>query len=385
MLIPIRDWNFSVGFDFYAIDIVALAIAVIYVLKLVIRPIKLQKTGKLLIFGLLIGLLPSLFSVFLGGDFFIHGLLGWAKLLVYYLVALAFLSSLRDENFKNEMVKFQLTYFIVLAVLALVNFITIGLDDADFIGDFFDRISIRGQVPFNHLQLSFWTRNTSFAGEPNFLAIYALLHYGIVLSARLNQFKRVLHVLLLSLVVISTFSRIALLLLPILILLHELKLNFRLVLGYLMLAILIWFGMGRIHNVGDYITEISKSILARDFSGDQGRIKIYKEALTIWQGYPLGVGISNYGMASFDIFGPSGEPNPHNGFLTLLVEQGILGLTAKLFLYAHLLRQVFKHKGVFLFFSMSLILTSVFVNNFDKILGFDLFFILVGYERFSEI
>lgn len=384
ILIPLRDWNFAVGFDFYAIDVVAVMIVVKFVFDLTIKPVKFAKTELVLLIGILVGVIVSFIPILLSFSYFTHGLIGLAKLIIYYVVALAFLSELRGDFFKRKVLRLQMIYFIGFALLALANFLSVGIGDIDFIGDLFDSVSIRGPEVFNHLELSFWTRNSSFAGEPNFLAIYALMHYGVVLSTKLNTFSRAIHVVLVALVVISTFSRVGLLLFPILFALNELKLDFRSIFVYLSLILSMFYVLSNIIHADVYVTEILKSIAARDYSGDKGREHIYIQALNIWLNNPLGVGISNYGIAAFDRYGLSGEPNPHNGFLTLLIEQGLLGLFAKLILYAHLLRRVLKNHGAHLFFTMSLILTSVFVNNFDKILGFDLFFILIGHERLRQ-
>ena len=384
ILVPLRDWNFAVGFDFYAIDVFAVLIALKFVIDRTIKSVKFANTELVFAIGIVVGVIVSFAPIILGFSYFTHGLIGLAKLIIYYVVALALLSELTDDGFKRKVLKVQMIYFIGFAFLALANFLSVGIGDIDFIGDLFDSISIRGPEVFNHLELSFWTRNTSFAGEPNFLAIYALMHYGIVLSTKLSAFSRAVHVALVALVVISTFSRVGLLLFPMLFVLNEFKLHFRSIFIYVSLILSMFYVVSNINHADDYIDEIFNSISARDYSGDEGRKHIYNQALNIWLNNPIGVGISNYGMATFDRYGLSGEPNPHNGFLTLLVEQGLLGLFAKLILYAHLLRRVLRSQGTLLFFTMSLILTSVFVNNFDKILGFDLFFILIGHARLRQ-
>lgn len=317
-----------------------------------------------------------------GFSYLIHGIIGLAKLIIYYIVALALLFELRDYKFAMKLFRVQSVYFIILSTLAILNFLSIGIQDIDFIGDFFDQISIHGYEPKNHLELSFWTRNTSFCGEPNFLAIYSLLHYMFIVSGSRNVLNRAIQVVLVSLLVISTFSRVGLVLLPALLLLNEFSLKPRAIFIYSFIPLILITTLSKVDYISDYSSKIFESITDRDFGGDDQRLDFYSQAIAIWKKNPIGIGISNYGMAAFDNFGDRGEPNPHNGFLTLLVEQGVFGLLAKLILYAYLLWIVLRNKGRNLFVSMVIILSSVAVNNFDKILGYDLFFILIGNERF---
>jgi hypothetical protein len=380
LLIPCRDWSFDVGISFYAIDIVLLVVAFDYLISAGRRflskfDVVYLSTGVPGILALLPLILISDFELVL------FGVIGLVKFLLY-VVGFFWTRDLYREGFYRRSVnRLLFSSFIVFSIIALINFYTLSSYDVDFLGDFFDSISVRpSYIPPNHLQLTYWIRNTSFAGEPNFLAIWSILTYLFLIKTKSGRLFNGLLLLLCGLVTISTFSRIALGILVVLFLsyMYELFSKRKVVFLSLLMAFVPLVSSNVV--LDDRVKNIIESAQNRNYSGDDGRLEIFNQSFEIFLSNPFGSALSNYGRVARR-FGLSYEPNPHNSYLIWLVEGGVLGIAAFGMFLLSILRNYFLKFGLRETILVSAVLLALFVNVFDKVFGYFLLLVLPLTEK----
>ena len=375
LLIPFRDWSFDVGISFYAIDIPLVVAALDYIASMYRR--RINMIGLIYISLMIPAAIPIICHMLIGEwQFLLFAIIGVIKFLIYVLALLWVKDLYSRKQIKITTDYFAFIAFIIISAAALVNFYTISVLEIDFLGDLFDVVSIRPEyIPENHLKLNFWIRNTSFAGEPNFLGIWSILSYLFLIKSEYGRRYKGFLLFLCGLLVISTFSRIAIALFGILIvsyILQSLRKRWFIILPVI-LAVLILNPID--FTSMDKFSEIVDSITNRNFKGDDGRLEIFSQAFQLFQNNPLGYGLSNYGRAA-ERYDMTFEPNPHNSFLIWLVETGVIGLVWFLFFLTAILRSYYRKYGLSDFLVSGSVLLVLFVNVFDKVFGFFLLLFL---------
>jgi len=375
LLIPCRDWSFDVGISFYAIDLVLLVVAFDYLIS---GGRRWMSKLDCIYLGLAVPGIIALLSLILVGDLelFLFGTIGLVKLLIYVVGFLWTRDLYRKEFFRLSIDRLLFYSFIVFSIIALINFYMVSVYEIDFLGDIFDSISVRpSYIAFNNLQLSFWIRNTSFAGEPNFLAIWSILIYLFLIKTERGKSLNGLLLLLCGLVTISTFSRIALAILVLLVLSYIYQLLSNRKVFFLFLLTLFVALISRNVVLDDRIINGIDSIQNRNYSGDSGRIEIYRQSIELFFRNPNGYAVSNYGRAA-NRLGTSYEPNPHSSYLMWLLEGGLFGIVWFCVFIFSILRNYLLKFGLHDAILVSTVLLVLHVNVFDKIFGFFLLVLL---------
>tara|TARA_B100001564_G_C20364388_1_gene544937 strand:- start:138 stop:518 length:381 start_codon:yes stop_codon:yes gene_type:complete len=97
------------------------------------------------------------------------------------------------------------------------------------------------------------------------------------------------------------------------------------------------------------------------------RFDVFQNSFLLFTSNPLGVGINNFSEVYYLEYGLRGF-NPHSDWLTLLVELGVIGLTATLIYYLYLLVITRIYSHVFTFPLFCIILSQCAAGFFNQTL-----------------
>jgi len=155
--------------------------------------------------------------------------------------------------------------------------------------------------------------------------------------------------------------------------------RFKNILFFLFLAMIGALAIGYIEGRGylEYIFLTIDSLSDRSWQGDGARISTFKDATVLISNDPLGVGASNYYLVGSQTINQAIEPNPHNSYLLILVENGFLGLLVKLWFIGYLVYFLHKRNHVILSIMLFCLCLLNMANCYHQIMGFDLL-ILAG-------
>lgn len=378
LALPIRLWGIEHGFYIYAIDVFSILLsAYYYFFKAKIN--KFNSIQVLLILHSFWIIIISVLSVIIYKSELSQVIKGVLQLLLYDVFLIYFVQKIQNDSYLNFIYKLILSTGIVIVPLSLINFYTNSFFGVDFIFEFIKIISIGNlELDDNYLKLTFWIRNSSFAGEPNFLGMYFVFLLQIVLvTLRSFLLKQIIAIILL-IAILSTFSRAAIicgLIVYIIWTLYFFKrtsLYGKISIWLVILSSFSFFYFGQLKS-NDEIENAVLSVNSRSFSSDNQRLNIFNQSLNIFSEHPLGVGPSNYSVFANRLYGQLGEPNPHNSFLTTLVEEGLLGIVLMILLLIDLIIKLFKYANIYYVIGFTIFLLAMLINDFYKILGYKFF------------
>ncbi len=382
--LPIRLWGIEHGFYIYAVDFFAILLTAYYFLFKE-KNIKYNSIQVILILHSFWIIVISVLSVIIYKSELSQVIKGVFQLLLYDVFFIFFIHKIQNKSYLDFIYKLVLSTGILIVPLSLINFYTNSFFGVDFIFEFIKIISIgKMEVNDNYLKLTFWIRNSSFAGEPNFLGMYFVFLLQIVLvNMRSFLLKQIIAIILL-ISILSTFSRAAIICGLFVYVMWTLFLFKRIALYgkistcvFLLISFtFIYFGQLKTND------EIETAILSlndRDFASDNQRLNIFSQSLNIFSDHPLGVGPSNYSVFANRLYGKLGEPNPHNSYLTTLVEEGLLGIVLMILLFTILIIKLFEYTNVYYVVGFIIFLLAMLINDFYKISGYKFFIFFTFY------
>jgi hypothetical protein len=378
LALPIRLWGISTGFFIYFIDVFSIFLASYYFF-LQSKSEKLDYIQILLILHALWIIIVSILSVIIYNSDIIQIAKGVLQLILYDVFCIFFVKKMQSNIHRNFISKSIFYTGIIIVPLSLINFYTNSFFEIDFIFEFIKKISIGNiELDDNYLKLTFWIRNSSFAGEPNFLGMYFVFLLQIAFLFIRSLFFKHLAAFVLLIAILSTFSRAAIIC-GVIVYINWAIYFFKKASIWSKLAI--WFVIGSSFlflysiqlNKVDEIDNAILSISSRDFSSDNQRLNIFNQSLGIFSNYPLGVGPSNYSVYAKNLYGQAGEPNPHNSYLTILVEEGLPGFILLILMLSILLIKLYNNTNIYYVMSFSVFLLALLINDFYKILGYKFF------------
>lgn len=376
--IPIRLWGIEYGFFIYAIDVFAILLTVYYYL-IIKTSNKFNTIQVLLILHSFWIIIISFLSVIIYKSEFSQVIKGLLQLLLYDVFLIFFVQKMQNFTYRNFISKVVFGTGIVIVPLSLINFYTNSFLGIDFIFDFIKLISIGNlELDDNYLKLTFWIRNSSFAGEPNFLGMYFVFLLQIVLVSIRSFFLKQIIAIVLLIAILSTFSRAAIIcglivyVIWTLYFFKQTSLYGQIIIWVLIISSLSYFYIGQL-KTNDEIENAILSLNSRSFSSDNQRLNIFNQSLNIFSGHPLGVGPSNYSDFANRLYGQSGEPNPHNSYLTILIEEGLPGIILMILLLMNLIIKLFKYTNMYYVIGFAVFLLAMLINDFYKILGYKYF------------
>jgi hypothetical protein len=384
LALPLRLWGIEYGFFIYAIDAFSILL-ILYYLLFNVNKKKYNGIQLLLLSHSFWIIISSLLAVLIYKSELSQVITGVLQLLSYNIFLIYFVEKIQDDSYLNLILRFIFSTGIVIVPLSLINFYTNSFLGIDFIFDFIKLISIGNlELDDNYLKLNFWIRNSSFAGEPNFLGMYFVFLLQLVLvMVRSFLLKQIIAIILL-IAIISTFSRAAIICGLIVYLIwtfyffNRTSLNGKISVLVIFLCSFSFFYLGGLET-NDDIENVMLSVNSRSFSSDNERLKIFNQALNIFSEHPLGVGSSNYSVYANRLYGELGEPNPHNSFLTTLVEEGLIGIGLMVLLFIHLIMKLFRFTNIYFIIGFIVFIFPLFINDFYKILGYKVFIVFSFY------
>lgn len=378
LALPIRLWGIEHGFYIYAIDVFSILLTVYYYFFRLTNN-KFNSIQILLILHSFWIIIISFLSVIIYKSELSQVIKGVLQLLLYDVFLIFFVQKMQNHAYRNFISKLTIGTGIVIVPLSLINFYTNSFFGIDFIFDFVKLISIGNlELDDNYLKLTFWIRNSSFAGEPNFLGMYFVFLLQIILVTIRSFFLKQITAIVLLIAILSTFSRAAIICGLIVYLFWTLyyfrrtSLYGKITIWIVILSSFSYFYFGQLKTT-DEIENAILSINSRSFSSDNQRLNIFNQSLNIFSGHPLGVGPSNYSVFANRLYGESGEPNPHNSYLTILVEEGLPGIILMMLLLMDLIIKLFKYTNIYYVIGFSVFLLAMLINDFYKILGYKFF------------
>ena len=390
LALPIRLWGIKYGFYIYAVDFFSILLSFYYFIFKT-KSNKYNSIQIILIIHAIWVIFVSLLSIIIYKSDIVQIAKGLMQLLLYDFFFIYFIQKLQNNVHRYFITKLIFYTGIIIVPLSLINFYTNSFFGIDFINDFIKLISIGNlEIDDNYLKLTFWVRNSSFAGEPNFLGMYFLFLLQLsLITTRSFLFKQIIAILLL-IAILSTFSRAAMIC-SIIVYLNWVIYFFKRASLYQKIAVCIvvlssfgYFYFGQIKNNED-VDNLVVSVNSRDFSSDNQRLNIFNQALGIFYKYPFGVGPSNYSVFANKLYGQSGEPNPHNSYLTILVEEGLPGIILMLLLILILLFKLFNYTNIYYIIGFSVLLLALTINDFYKISGYKFFIFYTFYVFINHI
>jgi O-antigen ligase len=388
--IPIRLWGINYGFYIYAVDFFSILLLFYYFLTKT-KDNKYNVFQILLIIHAIWVIIVSLLSVIIYKSDIMQIAKGLMQLLLYDLFFIYFIQKLQNNVHRNFITKLIFYTGIIIVPLSLINFYTNSFFGIDFINDFIKLISIGNlELDDNYLKLTFWIRNSSFAGEPNFLGMYFLFLLQLSLITIRRFFLKQIVAILLLLAILSTFSRAAMICSIIVYLnwtiyfFKQISLCQKIAVYLVVFSSFGCFYFGQIKNNEEF-ENLVLSVNSRDFSSDNQRLNIFNQAFGIFYRYPFGVGPSNYSVFANKLYGQSGEPNPHNSYLTILVEDGLPGIILMLLLIILLLIKLFNYTNIYYVIGFGVFLLALTINDFYKITGYKFFIFYTFFVFINDI
>jgi hypothetical protein len=387
--IPTRLWSFEISFFIYAVDLFGVFLLIYYIFSYKIN--SLNSLQVIFIIHIIWILIISLISFFLYKSNEVQLLKGFLSLFVQDLLFIYFFQKLNCQIFRNYLVNVILITSFIIVPLSLINFYTNSHFGIDFILEFIKFISI-GNLDNDdkYLKLTFWIRNSSFAGEPNFLGMYFVFILQLFFLIIKKNYLKQIFALTILLAIYSTFSRAAIICGSIVYIFWtfyniKFKLKKENFIFIILIVCTIILSSNRLLTYNEEIENLYLSLNNRDFTSDNTRFEIYNEAMSIFFKYPIGIGPSNYSVFTRNMFGFFAQNNPHNSFLTTLVEEGIIGIIILLVTIFFLIRKMLKLTNLILTINIILFFVATLINDFYKITGYKFFIFFIFYISINKI
>lgn len=266
------------------------------------------------------------------GQYFKWVIVESVDLLFYFYLIKYFLDS--NISFKKTIINVFAFSIIFSAFFSVIQF---------FVYYFYQYniISVITNLPFiwtqnNLLDTYAWgpvLRVGGFMVGPNILATTLCLLVPIVLYTNIFRYQYyILSLLILSLILTLSRTGFATFLIILLLGLFYRKISFKFLLYLLLFLVLALFFIYT--NYADIFNTISLRFNVEGVVGS--RFDVFSNSFQILLDNPFGVGINNFSEIYFFQYGLKGF-NPHNDWLTLLVELGVIGLIAHISYYVYLI------------------------------------------------